>query len=95
MLPCLASAIHILMAKCTLPFQRSWWGQRQGAVSAWGVGMWVRAEGLGLSSVLLSWLTGTQCLVQIAVMDGQTEHMTAGHLGAWHGNILDRVAVEP
>lgn len=24
---------------------------------------------------------GTQCLVQIAVMDGQTEHVVVGHLG--------------
>lgn len=50
-LPCLVSAIHILVAKCTLPLQRSQWGQRKVSISAWGagwesgVGMWVRAEG--------------------------------------------------
>lgn len=38
---------------------------------------------------------GTQCLVQIAVMDGQTEHIMVGHLGCGMETFLDQVAVEP
>lgn len=53
-------------------------GEQDGCL---GVGTWVRAEERELRSVLLSWLRGTQCLVQIAVMDGQTEHVVVGHLG--------------
>lgn len=37
-LPCLVSAILILVAKCTLPFQKSQQGQGQVGISAWEAG---------------------------------------------------------